>query len=37
MAHVYVRHMGDPSGGQMIAKRVPVMEDFISLNKIQDF
>ena len=23
MAHVYVRHMGDLSGGQMIAKRVP--------------
>ena len=23
MAHVYVKHMGDLSGGQMIAKRVP--------------
>lgn len=23
MAHVYVRHMGDLSGGQLIAKRVP--------------
>lgn len=23
MAHVYVRHMGDLSGGQMISKRVP--------------
>ena len=23
LAHVYVRHMGDLSGGQMIAKRVP--------------
>jgi heme oxygenase len=23
MAHVYVRHMGDLSGGQMIAKKVP--------------
>jgi heme oxygenase len=23
MAHLYVRHMGDLSGGQMIAKRVP--------------
>lgn len=23
MAHMYVRHMGDLSGGQMIAKRVP--------------
>lgn len=23
MAHVYVRHMGDLAGGQMIAKRVP--------------
>jgi heme oxygenase len=23
MAHIYVRHMGDLAGGQMIAKRVP--------------
>jgi len=23
MAHLYVRHMGDLSGGQMIAKRIP--------------
>jgi len=23
MAHVYVRHMGDLSGGQMIKKRIP--------------
>lgn len=23
MAHIYVRHMGDMAGGQMIAKRVP--------------
>jgi len=23
MAHVYVRHMGDLAGGQMISKRVP--------------
>jgi len=23
MAHVYVRHMGDLSGGQMLAKRIP--------------
>jgi hypothetical protein len=23
MAHIYVRHMGDLSGGQMIAKKVP--------------
>ncbi len=23
MAHIYVRHMGDLSGGQMIAKRIP--------------
>jgi len=23
MAHIYVRHMGDLSGGQMLAKRVP--------------
>jgi heme oxygenase len=23
MAHIYVRHMGDLAGGQMIAKKVP--------------
>ena len=23
MAHIYVRHMGDLSGGQMIARKVP--------------
>ena len=23
MAHIYVRHMGDLSGGQMIAEKVP--------------
>jgi len=23
MAHVYVRHMGDLSGGQMIKKKIP--------------
>jgi len=23
MAHIYVRHMGDLSGGQMISKKVP--------------
>jgi heme oxygenase len=23
MAHIYVRHMGDLAGGQMIAKRIP--------------
>jgi heme oxygenase (biliverdin-producing, ferredoxin) len=28
MAHMYVRHMGDLSGGQMIAKRVPGPNNF---------
>jgi heme oxygenase (biliverdin-producing, ferredoxin) len=28
MAHIYVRHMGDLSGGQMIAKRVPGSKTF---------
>lgn len=28
MAHVYVRHMGDLSGGQMIAKRIPGSGNF---------
>ena len=23
MAHIYVRHMGDLSGGQMIARKIP--------------
>ena len=28
MSHIYVRHMGDLSGGQMIAKRVPGSGNF---------
>lgn len=28
MAHIYVRHMGDLSGGQMISKRVPGSGNF---------
>jgi len=32
MAHVYVRHMGDLSGGQMIAKRVPGTGKFYQFN-----
>jgi heme oxygenase len=33
MAHVYVRHMGDLSGGQMIAKRVPGAGKFYQFDK----
>jgi heme oxygenase (biliverdin-producing, ferredoxin) len=33
MAHVYVRHMGDLSGGQMIAKRVPGEGRYYKFNK----
>jgi len=33
MAHVYVRHMGDLSGGQMIAKRVPGKGLFYQFDK----
>lgn len=33
MAHVYVRHMGDLSGGQMIAKRVPGSGKFYQFDK----
>ena len=31
-AHVYVRHMGDLSGGQMIRKKTKVLIDIIFLN-----
>ena len=34
MAHVYVRHMGDLSGGQMIAKRVPGNGDMYKFGDI---
>lgn len=33
MAHVYVRHMGDLSGGQMISKRVPGSGRFYQFDK----
>lgn len=33
MAHIYVRHMGDLSGGQMIAKRVPGSGKFYQFNE----
>ena len=33
MAHIYVRHMGDLSGGQMIAKRVPGSKKFYQFNE----
>ena len=37
MAHIYVLHMGDPSGGQMIAKKVPtgtkVIVNLTQINK----
>ena len=33
MAHIYTRHMGDLSGGQMIAKRVPGSTKFYQFNE----
>ena len=33
MAHVYVRHMGDLSGGQMIAKRIPGSAKFYQFDE----
>src|SRR5210317_881733 len=36
MAHIYVRHMGDLSGGQMIAKRVPGKGLFYQFNQPVD-
>lgn len=33
MAHIYVRHMGDLSGGQMIAKRVPGSRHFYQFSE----
>jgi len=32
MAHIYVRHMGDLAGGQMIAKRVPGLGKYYKFN-----
>jgi heme oxygenase len=32
MAHIYVRHMGDLAGGQMIAKKVPGSGKFYKFN-----
>lgn len=37
MAHVYVRHMGDLSGGQMISKRVPGRGRFYKFKQDHDF
>ena len=37
MAHVYVRHMGDLSGGQMIASRVPGRGRFYKFKQDHDF
>ena len=36
MAHVYVRHMGDLSGGQMIAKRVPGSGNYYKFDRDTD-
>ena len=39
MAHIYVRHMGDLSGGQIIAKKVPgsgTMYKFDNVKEIKD-
>jgi len=37
MAHLYVRHMGDLSGGQMIAKRVPGSGRYYKFKQDDDF
>jgi|TARA_B110000459_G_scaffold32548_1_gene33859 heme oxygenase len=36
LAHLYVRHMGDLSGGQMIAKRIPGSGKFYQFDKPVD-
>jgi heme oxygenase len=36
MAHLYVRHMGDLAGGQMIAKRVPGSGTMYQFDNIDD-
>lgn len=36
MAHIYVRHMGDLSGGQMISKRIPGSGKFYQFDKSVD-
>jgi heme oxygenase len=35
MAHVYVRHMGDLFGGQMLAKLLPGSNNFYKFDNIQ--
>ena len=36
MAHLYVRHMGDLSGGQMIAKKVPGSGTMYQFDNVKD-
>lgn len=36
MAHIYVRHMGDLSGGQMIASRVPGRGKFYQFKNVDE-
>lgn len=36
MAHIYVRHMGDLAGGQMIAKRVPGSGNYYKFDNVDD-
>ena len=36
MAHIYVRHMGDLSGGQMIAKKVPGSGRYYQFDNVED-
>lgn len=36
LAHVYVRHMGDLSGGQMIAKKVPGSGSYYQFENVEE-
>lgn len=36
LAHIYVRHMGDLAGGQMIAKRVPGSGKYYQFDNVDD-
>lgn len=36
MSHIYVRHMGDLAGGQMIAKRIPGNGKYYQFNNVDE-